>query len=488
VLRIYGVVGGLTRFGRGAGEKGRRGEKSLPLFPRLSLLVCLLATFFAATPTEAQQRLIINAQDVPGMTTGIVGGSSYAPALTLADAIGATFSYDPGGAVAVFDYAAHLLVLRVYPTGFEAKQATEALELDGRPVAGTGAVNVEGTLYVPVKSVVAAFGGSIDYNSEQGQAVVVFPRARLETATVSSQQGYDRFSLDFAGLTSYQLYFNGAANTLQVRFERLEPVQAQGFSGQHISNAVLQQTGGYSDLVLRLNPETRYETYTAPRPGGFSLLLDILPATAAPQYPAPALVIDAGHGGSDPGLPLTEGSEGDLTLVLAQRLAESLRASGLGSELTRSGDATVSVAERSQQGIGSGLYLSIHASDELSPGQFNIFYLSEAPDTATLDLAVRENARLALDQPDTDVMRRRLLLNLVPDIAQGEVYAEGIARELTQLAGYTPNILTGLPLKVLEGAAGRGVLIEFNAGNLSDSQLATHLAAAVRSVLAQEGF
>jgi N-acetylmuramoyl-L-alanine amidase len=216
---------------------------------------------------------------------------------------------------------------------------------------------------------------------------------------------------------------------------------------------------------LRLNSETRYESYTAPRSGGFSFILDILPATAPRQDPvaAPAVVIDAGHGGNDPGLALPEGNESDLTLGLAKRLSETLRTAGLASDLTRTDNITVSVGERSQQGIGSSLYLSIHASNTLGSAQVNIFYLSEATDAATLELAIRENAKAALDQPGTEVMRRRLLLNLVPDMARGEVYANGIARELSQLGGYTVNTLAGLPLKVLEGAAGRGVLIEFSA-------------------------
>lgn len=501
------------RLSRGAGERGGKGEKpspfrgrksctftsdtalgfsssNLPLSsspPLLRLLFVLLLTTFTAS--YAQQRLTINGREVPGMSTGIVGGSSYAPAPTLAEAIGANFSYDPESALAVFDYAAHLLTIKVYPTGGEAKADTQALQLDGRPFAGTGAVNLEGTLYVPVKAVVAAFGGSIEYNTEQGQAVVVFPRATLRAVTPSSVQGYDRFVLDFDGLTPYQLYFNRAANTLQVRFERLEPVQARGFSGQFISNAILQQNAGYSDFILQLNQGAGYETYTAPRPGGFSLILDVLPATAQREEPvaAPTVVIDAGHGGSDPGLTLPEGNEGDLTLALAQRLSQSLRGAGLTSDLTRSENITVSVGDRSQQGIGSSLYLSLHANDDLSPGQVNLFYLSEAGDAATLDLALRENARAALDQQGTDMMRRRLLLNFVPDIARGEAYAKGIARELAQF-GYTVNIEAGLPLKVLEGAAGRGVLIEFNAGNLADPQLATNLASVIRTVLSQEGF
>ncbi len=423
------------------------------------------------------------------MTTTLVSGSSYAPALALAEAIGGRMSYDPALGLATFDYAAHLLTMRVYATGAEARADTQALQLDGQPFAGTGAVNVEGSLYVPVKAVVAAFGGGVEYNTQEGQAVVVFPRATLRSARVDSVPGYDRFVLEFDGLTPYQLYFNQPANTLQVRFERLGPVQAQGFSGQFISNAILQQTGGYSDLILRLNEGTRYESYTSPSPGGFRFILDILPATAERQDPVatPTLVIDAGHGGSDPGLVLPEGSEGDLALGLAQRLSETLRAAGLASDLTRTDNVTVSVSDRSQAGIGSSLYLSVHASENLTPGRINLFYLSEAGDTASLDLAIRENARAALDQQGTDVMRRRLLLNLVPDIARGETYANALARELQGLGGYTVNTLAGLPLKTLEGAAGRGVLIEFNAANLADPQLANHLAAAIRAVLSQEG-
>jgi N-acetylmuramoyl-L-alanine amidase len=477
-------------FSRGAGGHRRRGEFDFsPLLPPSPVLIffVLLATF---SVSQAQQRLTVNGRDVAGMSTTLVSGSSYAPALALAEAIGGHMSYDPALGLAVFDYAGHLLSLRVYTTGSEARNATQAIELDGRSVAGTGAVNVEGSLYVPVKSVVAAFGGSTEYNAEQGQAVVVFPRAVLTSATVASSQGYDRFVLEFTGLTPYQLYFNEAANTLQVRLERLEPVSAQGFSGQFITNALLQQNGSYTDLIVRLNEGTRFESYTAPREGGFRFILDILPTSAQRQDPVatPVLVVDAGHGGSDSGLALPEGQEGDLTWGLAQRLSEVLRAAGLASDVTRTGDITVSVSERSQAGIGSEFYLSLHAADTLTPGQMNLFYLSEANDAATLDVAIRENARAALDQQGTDVMRRRLLLNLVPDTARGERYANALARELQSLGGYTVNVLAGLPLKTLEGAAGRGVLIEFNASNLSDPQLAVYLASAIRTAMSQEGF
>lgn len=500
------------RFREGAGARGRAGERifSPPLLspsescetfavkcfwswkgkfsPSPSLLYLafiLLLTCF--TPTLAQQRLIINGHDVAGMTTTLMSGTAYAPALVLADAIGARVSYDPESGLATLEYASHLLTLQVYNSAGEASANPQALQLDGRAVAGLGAVNVEGTLYIPVKAVVVAFGGSLSY-AEGQPLTVVFPRASLRDVTADRLQGYDRFVLEFDGLTPYTLYFNQPANTVQVRFERLNPIQARGLSGQFVSNAILQQSQGYVDLVLRLEPEMRYESYTAPRTGGFSFVLDVLPATAQREDPlaTPAVVIDAGHGGSDAGLALPEGSEGELTFALASNLNEALRDTGLSSDLTRTAaNLTLSIGERSQQGIGSSLYLSIHAADDLAAGQLNIYYLSEASSSEVLDLAVRENARAALGQQDTDVMRRRLLLNLIPDLARGETYANGIARELSQLGGYTVNTLAGLPLKTLEGAAGRGVLIEFSPNNLADPALAEQLAAAIRSVLSE---
>jgi N-acetylmuramoyl-L-alanine amidase len=466
----------------------RREEEGFSPSSLLRLAFILLLTLF--TLTLAQQRLIVNGLEVAGMSTTLVSGSSYAPALALADAIGAARSYDAEAGLATFDYASHLLTMRVYGSAGEAKSDTQALQLDGRTVPGTGGVSLDGNLYVPVKAVVAAFGGSVEYSDVRQAVLVVFPRATLQSATVKQVQGYDRFVLEFAGLTPYRSYFNQAVGLLQVRFERLTPAQSQSFSGQLFNGATLQQSGGYTDLLIRMNAETHYESYTAPRTGGFSLILDVLPTTAQRQDPVttPAVVIDAGHGGNDPGLVVPEGTESELTLQLAQRLSESLQGAGLASDLTRTDNITLSVGERSQQGIGSSLYLSIHVADDLTPGQMNVYYLSEASDAASLDLAIRQNAKAALDQPGTDVMRRRLLLNLVPDMKRGEAYANGIARELSQLGGYTANNVAGLPLKVLEGAAGRGVLIEFNASNLIDPQLATNLAAAIRSVLAQEGF
>ncbi len=77
-----------------------------------------------------------------------------------------------------------------------------------------------------------------------------------------------------------------------------------------------------------------------------------------PAIPAPALqpvqprfvvVLDAAHGGSDPGAKLGEGIlEKDITLGLAGRLASMLRARGIAVEMTRQADLTVAPLDRAQ--------------------------------------------------------------------------------------------------------------------------------------------
>lgn len=61
----------------------------------------------------------------------------------------------------------------------------------------------------------------------------------------------------------------------------------------------------------------------------------------------PAIVIDAGHGGKDPGKVAGDQQEKKWTLELSLTLAEELRARGFPVELTRSDDSTLTLDERS---------------------------------------------------------------------------------------------------------------------------------------------
>lgn len=129
-----------------------------------------------------------------------------------------------------------------------------------------------------------------------------------------------------------------------------------------------------------------------------------LPEVVGPYDPArPLVVIDAGHGGRDPGAIGTDAegrdvSEKDITLAIALALrAELLRAGGIRVALTRSDDRILPLGHRSEIArlLEADLFLSIHADsagtrDDVSGA--SIYTLSnEASSEAAARFAAREN-------------------------------------------------------------------------------------------------
>ena len=94
------------------------------------------------------------------------------------------------------------------------------------------------------------------------------------------------------------------------------------------------------------------------------------PATVQPATPPPAarpvlILIDAAHGGSDPGAILTPSvSEKEVTLAVARRLRDELTARGILCQLLRDGDANLSADQRAglANAAGPELYIALHAS------------------------------------------------------------------------------------------------------------------------------
>jgi N-acetylmuramoyl-L-alanine amidase len=77
------------------------------------------------------------------------------------------------------------------------------------------------------------------------------------------------------------------------------------------------------------------------------------------------VVVDAGHGGRDPGAIGVGGlREKDVTLALAKTLRKSLRARGFSVVLTRDRDRTLSLEERTAiaEGAGGDVFVSVHAN------------------------------------------------------------------------------------------------------------------------------
>ncbi len=117
--------------------------------------------------------------------------------------------------------------------------------------------------------------------------------------------------------------------------------------------------------------------------------------TAARKY---VIVVDAGHGGKDPGCIGKGGTrEKDIVLSVAKKLKSKLDANGFKTYLTRSTDKYLKLAERASiaEKRKADLFISLHANANPSRKMkgFSIYTLSEkASDEEAKKLAEAENA------------------------------------------------------------------------------------------------
>jgi N-acetylmuramoyl-L-alanine amidase len=140
------------------------------------------------------------------------------------------------------------------------------------------------------------------------------------------------------------------------------------------------------------------------------------------------IVIDAGHGGHDPGAQANGITEAELTLDIARRL-QKLLADQPGTEviLTRSSDDFVPLQERTAiaNREGADLFLSIHANASLQPTARGVetYFLNFSTTHDAETVAAREN--------DTSAQTMGNLPELVKSITLNNKLAE--SRELASM-------------------------------------------------------
>ena len=166
----------------------------------------------------------------------------------------------------------------------------------------------------------------------------------------------------------------------------------------------------------------------------------------------PLIVIDAGHGGQDPGAisPYGQRHEKDVTLALARAIRDELVASGrVRVALTRDEDRFIDLRERAEiaRRIKADLFISVHA-DSAPNGAARgatIYTLSEvASDREAATLAARENKADIIRGVDMGGGSQDVNLILI-DLAQRESmdisaeFARRLHREASPLFGFRPD-------------------------------------------------
>jgi len=459
------------------------------LLALLRFVVALVLLVNIANIAHAQQRLVVNGRDVPSVTTNLVAGTAYADALRYAQALGAEFSYDVAAQMASLQLAERILTIDVQPSPEAAAQDSDAVRVGGQVVLGLAAVDAAGIVYLPVKAVAEALGGRVDYLAAQNTVVVVFPRAEVQAVRLEPASGYDRIVIELSQSVPIETRRLPALDAVQFRFLRTDlaqPAQAQQLSGQYVRSGTVAGRSGHVDVRLSLAPDSEVDLFTSQQDGRTLAVIDVFSddrQTPTSLEQPLRITLDPGHGGRQDGLALAGTSEAALTLEAAQNLALALRRRGHEVRLTREDGVSLPASERANAGLGQDILLSLHAAD-LTPSSINVFYLGDAETVQGLDYALFENAE-QVQRLDTDAVRRQVLLNLIPDVTLGERYARSLSRVLAQNYGVRTNALESVPLTVLAGAAGRGILLEASADDLRSVAFADNLAAALEQVIRQ---
>ena len=239
------------------------------------------------------------------------------------------------------------------------------------------------------------------------------------------------------------------------------------------------------DSIMLLNPngDNDYRLVLDFAAGSGAVAAATSSAKASQKTTTPSrkyvVVIDAGHGGKDPGC-IGKGGTQEKVVVLsvAKKLKNKLDAAGFQTYLTRSNDTYLKLAHRASIGEKkhADLFLSLHANANPSRAMkgFSIYTLSEkASDEEAAKLADAENAADKIDvsgfeQFDKDIRIALSSLQQHAVAAMSVEYANGAASafkraKITQQPG--PDVRHA-PFAVLRSTV-PGALIEL--GHLSNA-------------------
>ncbi len=312
------------------------------------------------------------------------------------------------------------------------------------------------------------------------------PPARMARAEIALQElrfrsypSFTRIVVETGAALAYAMVSRG--EEIRVRLPRLVLAQArtEGLADGLVREIRLEPDG--RDAVLRVVLEGKAgDIKTSSLQDPYRVVLDIYrqKEAAGTERGAPAIeplrliVLDAGHGGHDPGATGPNGvMEKDVVLDVTRRAARLVEG-GLGVKvaLTRSTDVFVPLRERTSFASRqrADLFVSIHANahpQAVSEGVEVYFLSSEASDSQARHIAAVENGVIQLESPASR-QKSELLKSILWDLAQSEFQqessfmAETVLDSMTRSLSLVPRGVKQAGFYVLGGAPMPAILVE----------------------------
>ena len=358
---------------------------------------------------------------------------------------------------------------------------------------------------------VPSWAGVVQEVRVQGDRVVVKFDAPVTQASAFLLAGPQRIALDVAGTAPGRIAIaDGAVAAIRqgtqgdgarIVLDLARPaIVSEGSFGKDGRTLTLQLKTVDDERFARAAAERRmrflppFSYFQPARRPAYSVSMKLPPRTSRAPLPRvygeagrPLVVIDAGHGGHDPGALSADGSlrEKEVTLAVAEAIKQALLASGrVRVALTREDDRFLVLQERYglARRLKAGLFISVHCDSAGNPEATGatVYTLSEvASDKEAARLAARENKADILAGVDLGVASPDISSILI-DLTQRETmnmsanFARLLGREAQPLIPIKANYHRMASLMVLKAPDMPSVL--FETGYISNLGDATFLA------------
>lgn len=413
---------------------------------RLTILLPFLLLLALAWGQERYNYLAINGTivDAAGPFYFIAQGDSanaYARALPLAEAMGLQVDYVAEDRVLAWSDGRRSVRFDATSDVADGLVKRDGVVAIDPPLAGVAslsspkAILVDGMAYVPVAPLVAAFGGKSDWSAES-RVVTVTTADRLGYEIASPRtglsDGVSRVAVDIPSDAVYDVAAGDSILVISFAGARTDGARLD-VDDPNVASVSLTNSGGRTVLVVRTKHAldaggAGFRLGAIDRGSSRTLYVDFAPSLrgtavaaldeagpSAPQALAaapearPVVVIDAGHGGHDPGTTSSHAIEEQVVLSVALILKRMLEAEGLDVVLTRDHDTFLTLQERSAFATPErNIFVSIHANSAPSTAAAGIetWVFGKPLDPGLIDRAIRENGGGAEGQALTEAARR----------------------------------------------------------------------------------
>ena len=191
------------------------------------------------------------------------------------------------------------------------------------------------------------------------------------------------------------------------------------------------------------------------------------------------IMIDAGHGGKDPGAVANGVEEKDINLRMAKILGRSLQEQGFEVHFTRTTDKFIPLEERTAMANAKNadLFISLHcnALKDASVRGLEVYYLNLATDAQAVRVAARENGVSAKKISDMQFILSDLMLNskINESRQMASLVEQETVRAMRARHGLVSHGSKGAFFYVLTGARMPSILVEL--GYLTNAAEARNL-------------